>query len=49
MRMKARLALDSTGPYGSLRGTPGKAKTTFGASAANPAENQLSLRVNDGF
>ncbi|MEU2975883.1 alpha/beta fold hydrolase [Streptomyces hirsutus] len=25
MRMKARLALDSTGPYGSLRGTPGKA------------------------
>ncbi|MFJ5271402.1 alpha/beta fold hydrolase [Streptomyces sp. NPDC088358] len=25
MRNKARLALDSTGPYGSLRGTPGKA------------------------
>ncbi|MGW3629478.1 alpha/beta fold hydrolase [Streptomyces sp. NPDC005122] len=25
MRSKARLALDSTGPYGSLRGTPGKA------------------------
>ncbi|MEU9207423.1 alpha/beta hydrolase [Streptomyces sp. NPDC048415] len=25
MRQKARLALDSTGPYGSLRGTPGKA------------------------
>ncbi|MEV6593305.1 alpha/beta fold hydrolase [Streptomyces acidicola] len=25
MRKKARLALDSTGPYGSLRGTPGKA------------------------
>ncbi len=25
MRRKARLALDSTGPYGSLRGTPGKA------------------------
>ncbi|MFF9407403.1 alpha/beta fold hydrolase [Streptomyces anandii] len=25
MRMKARLALDSAGPYGSLRGTPGKA------------------------
>jgi len=25
MRMRARLALDSTGPYGSLRGTPGKA------------------------
>ncbi|MFF3616181.1 alpha/beta fold hydrolase [Streptomyces sp. NPDC002580] len=24
MRMKARLALDSTGPYGALRGTPGK-------------------------
>lgn len=25
MRQRARLALDSTGPYGSLRGTPGKA------------------------
>ncbi|MFD8421291.1 alpha/beta fold hydrolase [Streptomyces sp. NPDC059466] len=25
MRNRARLALDSTGPYGSLRGTPGKA------------------------
>lgn len=25
MRAKARLALDSTGPYGALRGTPGKA------------------------
>ncbi|MET7651232.1 MULTISPECIES: alpha/beta hydrolase [unclassified Streptomyces] len=25
MRAKARLALDSTGPYGGLRGTPGKA------------------------
>ncbi|KPI16623.1 hypothetical protein OK074_8356 [Actinobacteria bacterium OK074] len=25
MRKRARLALDSTGPYGSLRGTPGKA------------------------
>ncbi|WP_326786043.1 alpha/beta fold hydrolase [Streptomyces sp. NBC_00151] len=25
MRKKARLALDSTGPYGTLRGTPGKA------------------------
>ncbi|MFF2645920.1 alpha/beta fold hydrolase [Streptomyces niveus] len=25
MRKKARLALDSTGPYGALRGTPGKA------------------------
>ncbi|WP_217235201.1 alpha/beta fold hydrolase [Streptomyces sp. AC555_RSS877] len=25
MRQKARLALDSTGPYGALRGTPGKA------------------------
>ena len=25
MRAKARLALDSTGPFGSLRGTPGKA------------------------
>ncbi|WP_326754292.1 alpha/beta hydrolase [Streptomyces hirsutus] len=25
IRKKARLALDSTGPYGSLRGTPGKA------------------------
>ncbi|MET7680087.1 alpha/beta hydrolase [Streptomyces sp. NPDC005423] len=25
MRRRARLALDSTGPYGSLRGTPGKA------------------------
>ncbi|MFE0517326.1 alpha/beta hydrolase, partial [Streptomyces sp. NPDC058964] len=25
MRRRARLALDSTGPYGALRGTPGKA------------------------
>ncbi|CAM5656289.1 hypothetical protein SALBM217S_04875 [Streptomyces griseoloalbus] len=25
MRQKARLALDASGPYGSLRGTPGKA------------------------
>jgi hypothetical protein len=25
MRRKARLALDSAGPYGALRGTPGKA------------------------
>lgn len=25
MRQRARLALDSTGPYGALRGTPGKA------------------------
>jgi pimeloyl-ACP methyl ester carboxylesterase len=30
MRMKARLALDSTGPYGSLRGTPGKATADDG-------------------
>jgi pimeloyl-ACP methyl ester carboxylesterase len=30
MRMKARLALDSTGPYGALRGTPGKAYSDDG-------------------
>jgi pimeloyl-ACP methyl ester carboxylesterase len=30
MRKKARLALDSTGPYGSLRGTPGKAYSDDG-------------------
>jgi pimeloyl-ACP methyl ester carboxylesterase len=30
MRRKARLALDSTGPYGSLRGTPGKATADDG-------------------
>jgi len=30
MRKKARLALDSTGPYGSLRGTPGKATADDG-------------------
>ncbi|GAA3814595.1 alpha/beta hydrolase [Streptomyces coacervatus] len=30
MRKKARLALDSTGPYGSLRGTPGKATSDDG-------------------
>lgn len=30
MRQKARLALDSTGPYGSLRGTPGKAQADDG-------------------
>ncbi|WP_037680343.1 alpha/beta fold hydrolase [Streptomyces griseus] len=30
MRRKAQLALDSTGPYGSLRGTPGKAHADDG-------------------
>jgi pimeloyl-ACP methyl ester carboxylesterase len=30
MRRKARLALDSAGPYGSLRGTPGKAHADDG-------------------
>ncbi|MDT0434167.1 MULTISPECIES: alpha/beta fold hydrolase [Streptomyces] len=30
MRKKARLALDSTGPYGALRGTPGKAEADDG-------------------
>ncbi|MFD1658962.1 alpha/beta fold hydrolase [Streptomyces caeni] len=30
MRKKARLALDSTGPYGTLRGTPGKAHADDG-------------------
>ncbi|MFR0357710.1 alpha/beta fold hydrolase [Streptomyces sediminimaris] len=30
MRRKARLALDSAGPYGSLRGTPGKATADDG-------------------
>ncbi|MFH9547115.1 alpha/beta fold hydrolase [Streptomyces sp. NPDC051445] len=30
MRAKARLALDSTGPYGGLRGTPGKARADDG-------------------
>jgi pimeloyl-ACP methyl ester carboxylesterase len=30
MRRKARLALDSTGPYGTLRGTPGKAEADDG-------------------
>jgi pimeloyl-ACP methyl ester carboxylesterase len=30
MRKKARLALDSTGPYGSLRGTPGRATAEDG-------------------
>lgn len=32
MRKKARLALDSTGPYGSLRGTPGKAYADDGTA-----------------
>ncbi|MGW1794449.1 alpha/beta fold hydrolase [Streptomyces sp. NPDC001984] len=30
IRRKARLALDSTGPYGTLRGTPGKAEADDG-------------------
>ncbi|MHC0433839.1 alpha/beta fold hydrolase [Streptomyces sp. O3] len=30
MRKKARLALDSTGPYGTLRGTPGRARADDG-------------------
>jgi pimeloyl-ACP methyl ester carboxylesterase len=32
MRQKARLALDSTGPYGALRGTPGKALADDGTA-----------------
>ncbi|MFD7706956.1 alpha/beta fold hydrolase [Streptomyces sp. NPDC059786] len=32
MRRKARLALDSAGPYGSLRGTPGKADADDGTT-----------------
>ncbi|MFE9255058.1 alpha/beta fold hydrolase [Streptomyces sp. NPDC006879] len=30
MRMKARLALDASGPYGTLRGTPGKVRAEDG-------------------
>ncbi|MFJ4963087.1 putative non-heme bromoperoxidase BpoC [Streptomyces sp. ADI96-02] len=44
MRKKARLALDATGPYGSLRGTPGRAVADDGTELyyeveeAEPAE-----------
>ncbi|WP_031012143.1 alpha/beta fold hydrolase, partial [Streptomyces sp. NRRL F-5727] len=34
VRQKARLALDSTGPYGTLRGTPGRALADDGAVLA---------------
>ncbi|QCX78579.1 2-hydroxy-6-oxo-6-(2'-aminophenyl)hexa-2,4-dienoic acid hydrolase [Streptomyces sp. YIM 121038] len=34
MRKKARLALDASGPYGSLRGTPGKAYADDGTELA---------------
>ncbi|MFF2366993.1 alpha/beta fold hydrolase [Streptomyces sp. NPDC058122] len=46
MRKKARLALDSTGPYGSLRGTPGKAYSDDGTELyyeVDEAEPEASL------
>ncbi|MER5470496.1 alpha/beta hydrolase [Streptomyces sp. NPDC002935] len=46
MRMKARLALDSTGPYGTLRGTPGKAYADDGTELyyeVDEAEPEASL------
>ncbi|MEU0435343.1 alpha/beta hydrolase [Streptomyces sp. NPDC006290] len=46
MRKKARLALDSTGPYGSLRGTPGKAHADDGTELyyeVDEAEPEASL------
>ncbi|MFE2304388.1 alpha/beta fold hydrolase [Streptomyces sp. NPDC059445] len=46
MRKKARLALDSTGPYGSLRGTPGKAYADDGTELyyeVDEAEPEASL------
>ncbi|CAM5577191.1 MULTISPECIES: alpha/beta fold hydrolase [Streptomyces] len=51
MRKKARLALDATGPYGSLRGTPGRAVADDGtelyyeveeAEAGTPADQEGS-------
>ncbi|MFE1286462.1 alpha/beta fold hydrolase [Streptomyces sp. NPDC058751] len=46
MRKKARLALDSTGPYGTLRGTPGKAYSDDGTELyyeVDEAEPEASL------
>ncbi|MFI0965237.1 alpha/beta fold hydrolase [Streptomyces sp. NPDC021080] len=46
MRKKARLALDSTGPYGGLRGTPGKAYADDGTELyyeVDEAEPQAAL------
>ncbi|MFH8393734.1 MULTISPECIES: alpha/beta hydrolase [unclassified Streptomyces] len=46
MRKKARLALDSTGPYGTLRGTPGKAYADDGTELyyeVDEAEPESSL------
>jgi pimeloyl-ACP methyl ester carboxylesterase len=46
IRKKARLALDSTGPYGSLRGTPGKAYADDGTELyyeVDEAEPEASL------
>ncbi|MFD5519007.1 alpha/beta fold hydrolase [Streptomyces sp. NPDC127066] len=46
MRRKARLALDSTGPYGTLRGTPGKAYADDGTELyyeVDEAEPEASL------
>ncbi|MFD6552258.1 alpha/beta fold hydrolase [Streptomyces sp. NPDC058398] len=46
MRKKARLALDSTGPYGTLRGTPGKAYADDGTELyyeVDEAEPEASL------
>ncbi|MEV6027182.1 alpha/beta hydrolase [Streptomyces sp. NPDC052036] len=39
MRRKARLALDSTGPYGTLRGTPGKAYADDGTELYYEADD----------
>ncbi|MET9893954.1 alpha/beta hydrolase [Streptomyces sp. NPDC006465] len=46
MRKKARLALDSTGPYGTLRGTPGKAYADDGTELyyeVDEVESEASL------
>lgn len=46
IRKKARLALDSTGPYGTLRGTPGKAYADDGTELyyeVDEAEPEASL------
>ncbi|MFE7538629.1 alpha/beta fold hydrolase [Streptomyces rhizosphaericola] len=54
MRKKARLALDATGPYGSLRGTPGRAVADDGTELyyevdeAEPAQPEAGTGPGSG-
>ncbi|MFJ7061238.1 alpha/beta fold hydrolase [Streptomyces griseobrunneus] len=48
MRKKARLALDATGPYGSLRGTPGRALADDGTELYYEVDEVEPAQAADG-